>query len=108
MKTIDCDTHYWRVDLLDRVDHADKGHIEREDNDRVAFYRGGKLIHRFPTSRWDLAKRQQAMDEEGFDVQVMIPDNRPFLYELDDDLGNQMACAFNDYAADLFSLADAA
>ena len=100
MKTIDCDTHYWPVDFLDRVNHADKGHIEREDNDRVAFYRGGKLIHRFPTSRWDLDKRRQAMDEEGFDIQVMIPDNRPFLYELDDDLGNQMACAFNDYAAE--------
>jgi aminocarboxymuconate-semialdehyde decarboxylase len=40
------------------------------------------------------------MDKEGFDIQVMIPDNRPFLYELGDDLGNQMQCAFNDYAAE--------
>ncbi|MBT3535525.1 MAG: amidohydrolase family protein, partial [Rhodospirillaceae bacterium] len=100
MKTIDCDTHYWPVDFLDRVNHPDKGYIEREDNDRVAFYRDGKLIHRFPTSRWELDKRKASMDKEGFDIQVMIPDNRPFLYELGDDLGNQMQCAFNDYAAE--------
>lgn len=24
MKTIDCDTHYWPVDFLDRVNHRDK------------------------------------------------------------------------------------
>jgi hypothetical protein len=40
------------------------------------------------------------MDGEGFDIQVLIPDNRPFLYELDNDLGNAMARAFNDFAAD--------
>jgi len=24
VKTIDCDTHYWPVDFLDRFNHADK------------------------------------------------------------------------------------
>lgn len=100
MRTIDCDTHYWPVAFLDGVAHPDKGRIEREDDHTVAFYRGGELIHRFKTSRWDLGERKAAMDKEGFDVQVLIPDNRPFLYELDDDLGNAMAVAINDYSAD--------
>ena len=100
MKTIDCDTHYWPIEFLDGVNHPDKGYVEHEDDDWVAFYRDGKLIHRFSTSRWELDKRKKEMDDEGFDMQVMIPDNRPFLYELDDNLGNQMQCAFNDYAAE--------
>jgi aminocarboxymuconate-semialdehyde decarboxylase len=100
MKFIDCDTHYWPIDFLANVNHPDKGYIEEVDDNTVAFYRDGKLIHRFPRSRWELDRRKESMDEEGFDIQAMIPDNRPFLYELDNNLGNQMACAFNDYAAD--------
>lgn len=100
MKTIDCDTHYWPVPFLDDVNHAAKGRIETVDDETVAFYRDGTLVHRFKTSRWDLDERKAEMDEEGFDVQVLIPDNRPFLYELDDDLGNAMARAFNDFAAE--------
>jgi aminocarboxymuconate-semialdehyde decarboxylase len=100
MKTIDCDTHYWPIAFLDQVNHPDKGTIERIDDETVAFYRDGALIHRFKDTRWDLAKRKTAMDQDGFDIQVLIPDNRPFLYELDDRLGNAMARAFNDFAAD--------
>jgi aminocarboxymuconate-semialdehyde decarboxylase len=100
MLTIDCDTHYWPIPFLETVTHPGKGRIEIEDEGAVAFYRDDKLIHRFRSTRWDLAERKQAMDKEGFDIQVLIPDNRPFLYELDDDLGNEMARAFNDYAAD--------
>lgn len=100
MTTIDCDTHYWPIAFLDRVDHPDKGHIEHKDEHTVAFHRDGKHIHTFRSSRWDLAERKTAMDQEGFDIQVLIPDNRPFLYELDRDLGNRMARAFNDYAAE--------
>jgi aminocarboxymuconate-semialdehyde decarboxylase len=100
MQTIDCDTHYWPVDFLDEVAHAAKGRIEKVDDSTVAFYRDNTLIHRFKTTRWALEERKQVMDQDGFDVQVMIPDNRPFLYELDHDLGTGMARAFNDYAAD--------
>lgn len=96
---IDCDTHYWPIEFLERVDHPDKGRIEREEEDLVAFYRDGKLIHKFRSTRWDLAARKREMDQEGFDIQVLIPDNRPFLYELDAGLGSAMARAFNDYAA---------
>ncbi len=100
MKAIDCDTHYWPVPFLDEVAHAAKGRIETVGDDTVAFYRDGELIHRFKTTRWNLDQRKEAMKKEGFDIQVLIPDNRPFLYELDPALGNDMARAFNDYAAD--------
>jgi aminocarboxymuconate-semialdehyde decarboxylase len=100
MKTIDCDTHYWPVAFLDEVAHAAKGEIREVDNRTVAFYRDGRLIHRFKTTRWNLDERKKMMDQEGFDIQVLIPDNRPFLYELDADLGNAMARAFNDFAAE--------
>lgn len=100
MKTIDCDTHYWPIEFLDRVDHPAKGRIDWIDDRTVAFHRDGKLVHNFKTTRWNLAERKVAMDQEGFDVQVLIPDNRPFLYELDDALGNAMARAFNDYVAE--------
>ena len=84
---IDCDTHYWPIDFLERVDHPGKGRIEREDETTVSFYRAGELVHRFRSTRWDLAARKAVMDKEGFDVQVLIPDNRPFLYELANVLG---------------------
>lgn len=96
---IDCDTHYWPIDFLENVEHPGKGRIEREDDTTVSFYRAGELVHRFRNTRWDLTARKAAMDQEGFDVQVLIPDNRPFLYELGHQLGNSMAVAFNDYAS---------
>lgn len=99
MPSIDCDTHYWPIAFLDEVAHAAKGRIEKVDDNTVAFYRDNELIHRFKTTRWDLALRRKMMDQEGFDIQVLIPDNRPFLYELGPDLGRAMATAFNDYAA---------
>lgn len=100
MQNIDCDTHYWPIDFLKEVAHAAKGRIDTVDDRTVAFYRDGELIHRFKTTRWRLDERKKMMDQEGFDVQVMIPDNRPFLYELDADLGRAMARAYNDFAAD--------
>jgi aminocarboxymuconate-semialdehyde decarboxylase len=95
---IDCDTHYWPVEFLEKVDHPSKGRIESE-NGTVKFYRNGELVHQFSPTRWDLNLRKSEMDQEGFDIQVLIPDNRPFLYELDRDLGRAMAVAYNNYVA---------
>lgn len=100
MKSIDCDTHYWPIPFLDEVAHEAKGEIRHIDDSTVEFHRDGNLIHRFRSSRWKLDERKKAMDKEGFDIQVLIPDNRPFLYELGSDLGNAMARAYNDYAAE--------
>ena len=40
------------------------------------------------------------MDQEGFDLQVLIPDNRPMGYEVDPDLGRALARAYNDAVAE--------
>jgi aminocarboxymuconate-semialdehyde decarboxylase len=99
MIKIDCDSHYWPIDFLARVDHPGKGRIEREDDTTVSFYRDGELIQRFRNTRWDLALRKAAMDREGFDAQVLLPDSLPFLYEINHSLGLRLATAYNDHVA---------
>ena len=61
MTSIDCDTHYWPVPFLDQVNHAAKGKVETVDENTVAFYRDGELIHRFKKTRWDLDLRKAEM-----------------------------------------------
>lgn len=92
---IDCESYYWPIDFLDRVDHPGKGRIEREDESTVSFYRDGELIQRFKSTRWDLALRKAAMDQDGFDAQLLLPDSLPFLYEINHSLGPLMATAYN-------------
>ncbi len=97
---IDCETYYWPIDFLDRVDHPGKGRIEREDDTTVSFYRDGEMIQRFKNTRWDLALRKQAMDAAGFDAQLLLPDPLPFLYEINHSLGPLMAAGYNSYLAE--------
>ena len=40
------------------------------------------------------------MKKDGFDIQVLIPDNRPLIYECDAELGRQLARAYNDTVAE--------
>ena len=40
------------------------------------------------------------MKKDGFDVQVLIPDNRMLIYELDAELGRQLARAYNETTAE--------
>jgi predicted TIM-barrel fold metal-dependent hydrolase len=40
------------------------------------------------------------MKQDGFDRQVLIPDNRPLIYECDPELGRQLARAYNDTVAE--------
>ena len=40
------------------------------------------------------------MKKDGFDIQVLIPDNRMLIYELDAELGRQLARAYNDTTAE--------
>lgn len=42
--------------------------------------------------------RAEFMKQEGFDVQVLILDNRPLIYEVDAELGRQLLRAYNDTA----------
>lgn len=97
---IDCESYFWPIEFLDRVDHPGKGRIEREDESTASFYRDGELIQRFRSTRWDLALRKTAMDQAGFDAQLLLPDPLPFLYEINHNLGPLMATAYNGYLAE--------
>lgn len=110
---IDGDTHYWPLRFIDKVSHPGKGYLEvtPDKGDIIRFgepvpgqvatyYRDGRKIHSFKEGRWSLALRAEFMKKDGFDVQVLIPDNRPLIYEVDAELGRQLARAYNDTAAE--------
>jgi predicted TIM-barrel fold metal-dependent hydrolase len=110
---IDGDTHYWPLRFIDKVSHPGKGHVEitadtgdylRYGNavpGKVAtYYRDGKKIHSFKEGRWSIPLRAEFMKKDGFDIQVLIPDNRPLIYECDAELGRQLARAYNDTVAE--------
>ena len=110
---IDGDTHYWPVRFIDRVSHPGRGYVEiKEDSgdfvrfgERVpgkvaTYYRDGKIVHSFKEGRWNLDIRREYMRKDGFDLQVLIPDNRQLIYELDPELGRQLARAYNDTVAE--------
>ena len=113
---IDGDTHYWPLRFIDKVSHPGKGHIEITPDTgdylryghsvpgKVAtYYRDGKKIHSFKEGRWSIALRAEFMKKDGFDIQVLIPDNRPLIYECDPELGRQLARAYNDTVAEDYS-----
>ena len=110
---IDGDTHYWPVRFIERVSHPGRGYVEiKEDTgdyvrfgERVpgkvaTYYRDGKVVHSFKEGRWNLDICREYMKKDGFDLQVLIPDNRQLIYELDPELGRQLARAYNDTVAE--------
>ncbi len=110
---IDGDTHYWPLRFIDRVSHPGKGYIEVQQETSpvlrfgeplpqtvATYYRDGKKVHSFREGRWSLDVRAEWMRKDGFDVQVLIPDNRQLIYELDPELGRQLARAYNDTVAE--------
>src|SRR6267142_273770 len=110
---IDGDTHYWPLRFIDKVSHPGKGYVEvtPDKGDLIRFgepvpgkvatyYRDGNKIHSFKEGRWSVDLRAEFMKKDGFDVQVLIPDNRPLIYELDAELGRQLACAYNETTAE--------
>jgi predicted TIM-barrel fold metal-dependent hydrolase len=111
---IDGDSHYWPLRFIDKVSHPGRGHVEvtkdtgdfyirfgeRVPGDIATYYRDGKKIHSFKEGRWSIPLRAEFMKKDGFDAQVLIPDNRPLIYEVDAELGRQLARAYNDTAAE--------
>ncbi len=110
---IDGDTHYWPLRFIDRVAHPGKGYVEvAKDNgsfvrfgevvpgDVATYYRDGNKVHSFKEGRWSLERRLGFMEKDGFDIQVLIPDNRPLIYELQPELGRELARAYNDTVAE--------
>src|SRR5262245_49376503 len=100
---IDGDTHYWPLRFIDKVSHSGRGDVEvKKDTsdfyirfgepvpgDIATYYRDGNKIHSFKEGRWSLGLRSEFMKKDGFNVQVLIPDNRPLIYEVDAELGRQ-------------------
>lgn len=110
---IDGDTHYWPLRFIERVSHPGRGYVEvtpdtgtyfrygeRVPGAVATYYRDGEMVHSFKEGRWNLDIRGEFMEKDGFDVQILIPDNRPLIYELDPELGRQLARAYNDTVAE--------
>ena len=110
---IDGDTHYWPLRFIDKVSHPGKGYVEvtPDKGDLIRFgepvpgkvatyYRDGNKIHSFKEARWSPELRAEFMKKDGFDIQVLIPDNRMLIYELDAELGRQLARAYNETTAE--------
>jgi hypothetical protein len=76
---IDTDTHYMPPRWLDYVDHPKaRALMKQETRDgRVVCLRDGEVCASWPESGWDLEARAAEMARQGFDLQVLIPENRP-------------------------------
>lgn len=48
-----------------------------------------------PKSDFEIEPRLQAMAQDGFDMQVLIPNNSPFYYDVDADMGADVSRSYN-------------
>ncbi|MPZ48406.1 MAG: amidohydrolase family protein [Dehalococcoidia bacterium] len=99
---IDTDTHYMPFRWLDYVDNSKaRALMTQETRDgRVVCLRDGAVCASWPEAGWNLAERTSQMAQQGFDLQVLIPENRPLIYEVAPDVGCSLARAYNDAVAD--------
>ena len=99
---IDCDSHYFPVKFLEEVSakYRHSPRVVRNGDDVRSVLPDGTLIkNQAPKGRRHLDTRDQHVDWEGFDVHVLIPENRELLYTWDRDLGCALARAYNDAVA---------
>lgn len=99
---IDCDSHYFPVKFLEGVSakypHSPRV-VKNGDDVRSVLPDGTLIKNQAPKGRWHLDTRDQHVDWEGFDVHVLIPENRELLYTWDRELGCELARAYNDAVA---------
>jgi hypothetical protein len=99
---IDCDSHCFPVKFLEPVSakypHSPRV-VRQGDNVRSVLPDGTLIKNQAPKGRWHLDTRDQHVDWEGFDVHVLISENRELLYTWDRDLGCELARAYNDAVA---------
>ncbi len=98
---IDTDTHFLPITWLDHLGSGEpRGGmaLELRNGQAVCFRDGGTVIS-MPEEGWDLRKRLAVMDRDGFHVQVLIPENRPLIYEVEPEAGRALARAYNDATA---------
>ena len=99
---IDCDSHYFPVKFLEPVSakYRHSPRVVRKGDDVRSVLPDGTLIkNQAPKGRWHLDTRDQHVEWEGFDVHVLIPENRELLYTWDRDLGSELARSYNDAVA---------
>ena len=99
---IDCDSHYFPVKFLEGVSakYSHSPRVIRNGDDVRSVLPDGTLIkNQAPKGRWHLDTRDHHVDWEGFDIHVLIPENRELLYTWDRDLGCELARAYNDAVA---------
>jgi len=109
MIRIDSDTHFTPLDAFDDLDpkYADQG-------PRVVALPSGRYridyparapfvpahikplrIYGRPKSDFEIEPRIEAMAQDGFDMQVLIPNNAPFYYDVDAAMGANVSRAYN-------------
>jgi aminocarboxymuconate-semialdehyde decarboxylase len=109
MIRIDTDTHFTPLDAFDDVDEKYREigpHFLKLPTGRFrAVYKARdpfvpehiKPLREkgHPAADLDPAPRIEAMAQEGFDMQVLIPNNAPFYYDVDPQLGANVSRSFN-------------
>jgi len=109
MIRIDSDTHFTPLDTFDDLDpkYAEIGpHFVKlpSGNYRVVYKAREPFVpshikplreNGHPPSVFDAAPRIDAMAQDGFDRQVLIPNNAPFYYDVDGQMGASVSRSFN-------------
>ncbi len=109
MIRIDSDTHFTPLDAFDDLDpkYAEIGpHFVKlpSGNYRVVYKAREPFVpshikplreNGHPPSVFDAAPRIGAMAQDGFDRQVLIPNNAPFYYDVDGQMGASVSRSFN-------------
>ena len=99
---IDSDTHYIPIRWFERLG-SKYPNCPRVlwENDMPKTVINGQVIKQYKTrGAWDLEARVADMDREGFDRHVLLPEQREFLYRWAQDLGCDLAKAYNDAVAE--------
>jgi aminocarboxymuconate-semialdehyde decarboxylase len=118
--TIDCDSHYMPRDAFDDVDprfehrrpavHFDaagRSGISYPDREAQQSYfqrhvllNGFQMVHRGPDF-WDPEGRIEFLDRAGIDMQVLVPGNECFHYDVEIDLATSVCQSYNNAIARL-------
>lgn len=109
MLKIDTDTHFTPIDAFNEVDPAFREvgpHFVKLPNDKYRIVNKSRDSirpdHLKPVrhvghdpSEFDIERRLNALAEGGFDMHVLIPNNSPFYYDVDPNLGASVCRSFN-------------
>jgi aminocarboxymuconate-semialdehyde decarboxylase len=109
MIRIDSDTHFTPLDAFADLDpkYAEQGprvvalpsgHYRIDYSARAPFVPAHikpLRVNGRPKSDFEIEPRLDAMAQDGFDMQVLIPNNAPFYYDVDAEMGASVSRSFN-------------